>query len=220
MDFDTRAFGLAEKSIVFERKTEAYQTLYAKFLRDRSTPVEQSEPEILPGANEKQSLRQYDIAKRQYVLKFLVDRKFVSDCLAGPAEIRQDLRLQVIGMLWVCAMWHEPWVSLVNRELPGTGPSQAEKISFTANRTQEVRHTHYAHIVANDILRVLAAADYEPDLAAKMIAFELGLSALLNDNRLRPFQLRANATEIIRNGTRRFPHPGWSNVLDKFFPKI
>lgn len=145
-----------------------------------------------------------------HLIAVMANYKCLADITAESTQ--RSLRTEIVCKLKLSGLWHEPWISLVNRELPGADDSEA-----VLAETGQTLAT-----VSADMLSFLSASDYDIDHSAAETIYKLSLSILLSSKRekhLLRVKLFREAEDIIRQHHNLYPHPGWIKILDKYFPR-
>ena len=137
--------------------------------------------------------------------------------------IQQQLRRHFIATLQSQDRWREPWITILNQELPGPPAFPLPLLVIRAKQRltdrQSARHT--AHLDAIDgqlatFLEIRGVELYPRDRATvTMLARELIQSGLLNGRKADgPFII--TASELISR-TSRPEHPAWNQLLQTYF---
>lgn len=133
-------------------------------------------------------------------------------------EIWQTFRDTAFKQLYVAGLYREPWLSLVSREFPGTGPTEADEASFANAIGDEVERVLAGETEAARIkdlmLERLHAAGYHLNEGDQRRTAELAwLVSCEMPASTRLMRAQSNISQM-----RRPKHEVWPVIIAEFFP--
>src|SRR6266550_839820 len=137
------------------------------------------------------------------------------------AEFLKSTRQEIIRNLWLEGLWQEPWISLVNQEIPGEGPTNADFEMFIQEAGDKVQQKleiiTYREQMFDQLMERLIGAGYAPEERDAIVLHQLivmiyraGLSG--NDK----LAVGAASRDLLVNASNP-QHPVWEQIMQEFF---
>lgn len=134
---------------------------------------------------------------------------------------RRQLRIGMCQWLVANDRWAEPWISLLNQELPGRMPSQAAlrryHVKASAKKADTFVDDAALNAMIDDILKILTAQALPPTevgLLTILAGYALALASEDRPGMRRRIRMRA----LIEIADSTYPaHPAWRSVIDRYF---
>lgn len=157
-----------------------------------------------------------------------IDLELATTCGAsGIEDLEAKARYDQVRTLWFDRLWREPWVSLVNQEFPGSGPTLEELDRWEAQRPdfelREVEANAELAELKGEMQQLACECGYPLDenvedlfvitsFATMVVCLRDESYAELTPAQRREYAMKSMATASVPD------HPAWQVLLDRYFP--
>lgn len=146
----------------------------------------------------------------------------------SPAEYSEqqaDLRTKLVAHLWMRELWCEPWISLVNQELPGPEPTADDIERFKSYAIEQAARDDQLHNqlmeIVSEMELFLAERGYLVEAEDNLLIVKLASIPMIW-SRLNGANDSAKQAPIIAElfamGVSREDPVVWTEFIDHFFP--
>jgi hypothetical protein len=205
-----------------------FQTIFADYGYELAVAADTGSVHLDKSGFLAHELRHREAAVLQIKILFLAGQIILTQVLRDseepPPDEAEELRMSIIQDLWLDGQWVEPWITILEQELPGAAPSAADIERFieaaAAKATASAENSAYFHDLRLAIHEILRAGCYPMEPLDRyetdhMLVIQLATEALFpGDIDVR----RAyEARQLIKQTATDPEHPAWQVVIETYF---